>query len=487
MIHGGTIARVQPGSIGEELGLQPGDILRTINGHPLRDVIDYRFYSAAPEAVLLVERGPDHFYCEVEKEEDEPLGLEFDRPTFNPIRQCANACPFCFVDQNKEGMRESLYIRDDDYRYSFLFGNFVTFSNLTPSDWQRLEEQRLSPLYVSVHATDPDLRRKLLGHPGAPDILEQLARLREIGIQVHTQLVLCPGLNDGPVLERTLDDLAALYPTVLSVAAVPVGLTKFRGGSVHAGGRHGRIIAAQRATPVRSYTPEEAKAVVRSVDAHRARNRKRLGTNFVFASDELYLLAGKPVPGASAYEGFPQLENGIGMVRHMLEGWKAAQPELPSRLSRPRTVALLCGTLAAPVLAEVAREMEDHAEGLRVRVLPVENTFYGPDSNISGLLVGEDLLAALPQTASADLVLIPRVALDNDGRRLLDGVTLDDLRAHSPAPLEPAGDIPEVVQLLLRLEAGEPIGAHVPDPRLGGFEFSPVSSSDTFGEVLTYS
>ncbi|MDP9380365.1 MAG: DUF512 domain-containing protein [Chloroflexota bacterium] len=487
MIHGGEIAKVQPGSIAAELGLQPGDILRTINKRPLRDVIDYRFYSASEYVELLVERGEDHFYCEVEKEPDESLGIEFGRPTFNPIRQCANACPFCFVDQNQEGMRDSLYIRDDDYRYSFLFGNFVTFSNLTPMDWRRLKEQRLSPLYVSVHATDPELRRKLLGYPKAPDILEQLQRLREIGIQVHTQIVSCPGLNDGPALERTLDDLAALYPTVLSVAVVPVGLTKFRGGSVHAGGRHSRIIAAQTATPVRSYTPQEAREVVRQVDSRRTQMRRKFGTSFVFASDEFYLLAGKKVPSASSYEGFPQLENGIGMVRHMLEGWKDARRELPSRLRAPRTVSILCGTLAAPVLREMSRELEEVVEGLSVRVLPVENRFYGPSTNISGLLVGEDLLAALPQTQGSDLVLIPRVALDNDGRRFLDGLTLGDLREHSPIPIEPAADMEETVDLLLRLDSGERLGESVLVPRIGGFEFSPVSTSDTFGEVLTYS
>jgi putative radical SAM enzyme (TIGR03279 family) len=487
MIHGGEIVRVQPGSIAEELGLEPGDVLRTINKRPLRDVIDYRFYSAADFVELLVERGEDHFYCEVEKAPDEPLGVEFGRPTFNPIRQCANACPFCFVDQNMEGMRKSLYIRDDDYRYSFLFGNFVTFTNLTPSDWRRLEEQRLSPLYVSVHATEPALRRKLLGYPSAPDILEQLARLREIGIQVHTQIVSCPGLNDGPALERTLDDLAALYPTVLSVAVVPVGLTKFRGGSVHAGGRHDRIIAAQTLTPVRSYTPEGARRVVRQAEERRARMRRAHGTSFVFASDEFYLLAGRPVPSARSYEGFPQLENGIGMVRHMWEGWKTAKRVLPAALRRPRTVSILCGTLPAPVLEEAARELEAASEGLRVRVLPVENRFYGPDTNVSGLLVGRDLLDALPEAEGSDLVLVPRFALDNDGRRLLDDVTLEDLRAASPAPLEPAGDLEETVDLIARLDRGERLGTRVLEPRLGGFEFSPVSSADTFGEVLTYS
>jgi putative radical SAM enzyme (TIGR03279 family) len=487
MIHGGEIARVRPGSIAEELELQPGDTLRAINGRPLRDVIDYRFYSAADYVELLVERGPDHFYCEVEKEVDEPLGVEFARPTFNPIRQCANACPFCFVDQNQEGMRDSLYIRDDDYRYSFLFGNFITFTNLTPSDWKRLEEQRLSPLYLSVHATDQDLRRKLLGYPGAPDLLAQLARLREIGIQVHTQLVMCPGLNDGPQLERTLRDLAALYPTVLSVAAVPVGLTRHRGGSVRARGRHNRIVAAQKDTPVRSYTPDEARAVVGQVEAWRRRMRREHGTSFVWASDEFYLLAGKPVPSARSYEGFPQLENGIGMVRHMLEGWKVARSRLPVRLAAPRTVALLCGTLAAPTLEGVARELEGRVEGLSVRVLPVENRFYGPSSNVSGLLVGDDLRAALPRADGADLALIPRVALDNDGRRLLDGVTLAALREGSPAPLEPAADMEETVELLLRLERGEALGRGAPEPRIGGLEYSPVSTSDAFGEVLTYS
>jgi NifB/MoaA-like Fe-S oxidoreductase len=215
--------------------------------------------------------------------------------------------------------------------------------------------------------------------------------------------------------------------------------------------------------------------------------RGKFGTSFVFASDEFYLLGGKRVPSAASYEGFPQLENGIGMVRHMLEGWKRARRELPPRLRAPRTVSILCGTLAARVLEEVAAGLERAVEGLSVRVLPVENGFYGPSTNVSGLLVGSDLLTALPRAEGSDLVLIPRVALDNDGRRLLDGVTLSDLRGASPAPLEPAGDIEDVAALILRLDAGERLGRSVLEPRIGGFEFSPVSTSDTFGEVVTYS
>jgi len=487
VIHGGEVVRVQPNSIADDLGLQPGDVLLQINGRPLRDIIDYRFYGAADYVELLVKRGQDYIIFEIEKDPDESLGVEFARPTFNPIRQCANACPFCFVDQNREGMRDSLYIRDDDYRYSFLFGNFVTLTNLTPSDWRRLEEQRLSPLYVSVHATDPDLRRRLLGYPKAPDILEQLARLREIGIQVHTQLVLCPGLNDGPQLERTIDDLAALYPTVLSIAVVPVGLTQFRGGSVRAGGRHNRIIASQASTPVRSYTPEEAKQVVKQVDRRRAQFRKELGTNLVFASDEFYLMAGKSVPAAKHYEGFPQLENGIGMVRYMLEGFKESRRKLPERLKSTRKVTILCGTLPAKVLRQVANKMQDACSGLSVDVIPVENKFYGPSTNVSGLLVGEDLVPIIESIEGTDLILIPRVALDNDGRRLLDGVTLQDLRDVAKYPLEPAVDMKETVDLILRMDAGEELGKSVPPPRIGGFEFSPVPNSDTFGQYVTYS
>lgn len=486
-MYGGELANIHPGSIADELGLQPGDVLLTINNRKLRDVIDYRFYSSVDFVRLFVQRGEDHFFCDVEKETDETLGIEFTRPTFNPIRQCANACPFCFVDQNQEGMRESLYIRDDDYRYSFLFGNFVTLSNLTPSDWRRLEEQRLSPLYVSVHATDPELRRKLLGYPEAPDVLEQLARLRELGIQVHAQIVLCPGLNDGEYLERTLDDLAALYPTVLSIAVVPVGLTKFRGGSVHAGGRHNRIIASQADTPVRTFSAAEARPVVRQIDKRRSEFRRRFGTNLVFASDELYLLAGKQVPSSRSYEGFPQIENGIGMVRLLLEGWKHARPRLPNRLSTPRKVTVLCGTLPAPVLREAATEMESACEGLSVSVVPVGNEFYGPSTNVSGLLVGRDIMGSLWEAEDSDLVLIPRVALDNDGRRFLDGVTLSELRERSPVPLEPALDIEEMVRLVLRMEAGERLGTSVPESRIGGLEFSPVSASDTYGDLITYS
>ncbi|HIC94366.1 MAG TPA: DUF512 domain-containing protein, partial [Anaerolineae bacterium] len=225
---GGIIAAVRAGSVAEELGLRPGDELLSINGHPLRDIIDYRFYGAEEELELVIRRDGQRLVCLVERGYGEELGIEFVEPTFDGVRHCNNRCPFCFVDQLPRGMRRSLYIKDDDYRLSFLFGNFVTLTNLTEADWQRLAEQRLSPLYVSVHATDLALRRRLLGNPSAPDILQQIGRLGELGIQVHAQIVLIPGLNDGEPLARTVADLAALHPTVQSIAVIPVGLTKHR-------------------------------------------------------------------------------------------------------------------------------------------------------------------------------------------------------------------------------------------------------------------
>ncbi len=225
--RGGQIAQVLPGSLAEAAGLRPGDVLRSINGHVLRDVIDYRFYSAEEVLELVVERNGQSFALMAERGYGEDLGLEFTAPTFDGIRRCQNHCDFCFVNQMPPGLRRSLYVKDDDYRYSFLFGNFITLTNLEEQDWVRLAEQRLSPLYVSVHATDAQLRARLLEVPEAPDVLEQIRRLGTIGIEVHAQIVVIPGLNDGAVLERTLQDLTNLYPTVRSVGVVPVGITRY--------------------------------------------------------------------------------------------------------------------------------------------------------------------------------------------------------------------------------------------------------------------
>src|SRR6476661_7993532 len=296
----GRIEAVEPHSPAASAGVQPGDKLMAINGHTIKDVVGYQFYQVGESLVLDVLRDGQPVALAVRKDEDADLGLVFFDPTFDGIKRCNNHCPFCFVDQNAPDLRPSLDIKDDDYRYSFLYGGFITLTNLKEHDWERIGAERLSPLYVSVHATDPALRRRLLGNPRAPEIVPQLPRLAEKGIQAPSQLVLCPGINDGPALDQSIGDLAGLWPSVRSVSAVPVGLTRHRKRWLDAA--------------LRSYEPEEVGPVLDQIAAWQKRLRPQTGINFAYPSDEFYLLAGRPMPAARQYDGFEQLENGVGMV-----------------------------------------------------------------------------------------------------------------------------------------------------------------------------
>jgi len=393
-------------------------VLVSINGHPLRDVIDYRFYGAEEDLELLVERDGERIIYEVERSYDQELGLEFAEPTFDGLRLCNNRCEFCFLKGLPQGMRHSLYIRDDDYRYSFLFGNFITLTNLTEDDWDRLAEQRLSPLYVSVHATDLALRRRILGNPAAPDIIEQLRRLGNLGIQVHAQIVLIPSLNDGPHLARTVADLAALYPTVQSIAIVPLGLTKYHRG------------------PFRLYRPEEAESVIAQILAWQQEYRRQHGLNLVYASDEWYLLAGLEVPLAEEYDGFPQLENGVGLTRMFLDeilDIAACQPWVGM-------ATLVCGTLIAPVLERKVAELPAVVE-----VVPVENRFFGPTVTVSGLLTGRDVIEALRGRDLGDVVFLPRAMFDAPSKLTLDDMEPTAIGEALSVRIEVAGTMGEVV------------------------------------------
>ncbi|MCS7282075.1 MAG: DUF512 domain-containing protein [Anaerolineae bacterium] len=398
----GLISFVHPNSLAARLGLRPGDELVSINGHPLRDIIDVQFYSAEDRLTLVVRREGQEQTLRARRRYNEPLGLEFARPTFDTdIRQCNNRCEFCFVFQMPRGLRPSLYIRDDDYRHSFLFGNYVTLTNLTEEDWARIEEQHLSPLYVSVHATDPDLRRRLLGNPHAPDVMEQLRRLAQMGIEVHTQLVLVPGANDGPHLDRSIGDLAGLYPAVRSVSVVPVGLTKY-----HRGG-------------CRPYAPEEMERVWRQVTAWQRRLRQQLGVRFVYLTDEWYIRLGKRIPSRAAYDGLDLRENGVGLARALLDAWPRLRRDL-TRLGSPQT--WVTGVLAAPLLSSLANDLAART-GLRVQVLPVPNRFFGETVTVAGLLTGQDILARLREEPSEGVIVLPEVIF-----RGPEGQTLDEMR-----------------------------------------------------------
>ena len=432
------IAAVEAGSLGERIGLRPGDRLVCINGQPLRDVIDVHFYGAEEVLELLVERDGREMVVETERDYGEELGLTFVHPTFDvEIRRCANDCDFCFVKQNARGMRRSLYIKDDDYRYSFLFGNFVTLTNLTGDDWARLKGQRLSPLYVSVHAIELELRRRFLGRKDAPDVMEQLRRLADLGIEVHTQVVLVPGLNDGEHLARTVADLTALYEEpVASVGVVPIGLTQYHRGRCQ------------------TYTADESRVVLEQLEEWRMENRRERGCGFVYPSDEWYLVAGREVPPADEYDGFPQVENGVGMVRQLLDEWEEFKANIsrggslhttperqrsghvagsrawePALLRKP--VTLVCGTLIAPVMARIMVELNRLLGGTGAgwQLVPVVNRFFGPVTTVSGLLTGQDVVAALQGRSLGDVVLLPRAMFTGryGAGSAPPGLTLDDM------------------------------------------------------------
>ena len=402
----GRIARIEPGSIANELELQPGDLLLAVNGAPVADYLAYRFAIADELVTLAIARDGECWEIEIEKDEDEDLGLGFEEDVFDGMRRCANKCVFCFEEQMPAGMRPSLSARDDDYRLSFLHGNFITLTNLRPGEWQRILREHLTPLYVSVHATDPEVRRRMMHNRRAGEILPQLRQLGEAGIEVHTQVVLCPGWNDGEVLERTLDDLSELYPTVISIGVVPVGLTGHR----------------PKGPEVRPVTPADAEAVLATLERRQNELLVKLGTRLIFAADEFYLATGRPIPPAEAYEGYPQRENGIGLTRIFLDEL-AAVKRFPAGKGRKLTIAT--GALAAPQLELLADRLR--AAGWQAEVIPVPNRFYGGGVNVAGLLTGRDILATLRDRELGELVLLPSVVLNTDG------IFLDDL---APADLE---------------------------------------------------
>ena len=433
----GWVREVVPESPADRAGLQPGDLVRTINGHLVRDLVDYRFYVADEELVIGFDRQQDQHEVRVTKTIDENLGVLFGEEPTPFIRQCANKCVFCFIKGLPErfapqpglahGMRSSLYIKDDDYRYSFLFGNFITLTNLKEIDWQRLDEQKLTPLYVSVHATEPELRRKLVDGPRAGDIIGHIQRLGEIGITCHTQLVLLPTINDGPHLDRSIRDLIQLRPLVESISAVPVGLTKYN-----------NMIKTGDLPPLRPYTRAEAEAIIEQVEAYQREFAASdpEGNPFVYLSDEWYYLTEREFPPAQHYGLYSQIENGVGMTRFLIDQWAHTKRRLPKKMPEPRRVTIGTSTMAYPVIKQLAEDIAD-IEGAEVQVLPLINKFFGPEVTVAGLLCGQDVLAALQENSDlGDLVLLPRVMLDNEGTRFLDDMTVDDFKAQLPTRVE---------------------------------------------------
>jgi NifB/MoaA-like Fe-S oxidoreductase len=465
-----TVKAVVHGSVADALGISVGDRLIAIDGVSVDDVIDvhYRVAMGAVSVQWEARDTPGQARVAVDIEScDEGLGIEFESPTADGIRTCNNRCVFCFVDQSPAKMRRPLYLKDDDFRYSFLAANFVTLTNLSDGDWRKIKDQHLSPLYVSVHATDHVARRRLLGNPTAPDILEQLDRLASWGIRVHTQVVLVPGYNDGEILGRTVTELAARWPDVLSLAIVPVGLTQQRFDRqdglrrrlveqlakpdldpIHREGLERRTASAPE---LRLLSREEAGALVAWATPLQKQFEDERGHTWLFLSDEIHLMAGGKIPSAIKYDGYVQYENGIGMVRALLDDWKRLKrTTLLGGVPRPLRAAMLCATLIGPTLERIAHEMSQ-VKNLSVRTHVVTNSLFGPVITVSGLLGGRDLMASAAETGlgSGDLIFIPRVALDDAGHAFLDGATLADLRASTDATVVPVRTMPDVVNAIL--------------------------------------
>ena len=412
------IIAIDKASTGIELGLQPGDEVLRINGETVRDILDYRFLTADETLEMEIRRGEEQIIFDIEKDPDDSLGLNF-APL--KIRRCGNDCIFCFVDQNPANMRSTMYFRDEDFRLSFLSGHYVTLSNMSRADLERIVRQRLTPLFISVHATEPAVRKFLLGIKFDDRLLEKFDYLTQNGIELHTQIVLCPEINDGEVLRRTLNDLSRYHPHLRSVAVVPVGLTKHR----------------DSLTPIKPVTKEYARQFLRIADDYAAEFRQRLGMNFVYPSDEFYIMAGEPIPPASRYDAFEQMENGVGMLRDLLDDFNEKQIQrLPKRLPQPTKVTLVTATLAGSFLAENILPRLQQIKNFAPELIVVVNKFYGDTIRVSGLLTGQDIFAALKDRDLGAAVFLPKSCL-NDLQIFLDDWKLSELQEKLGAPVVP--------------------------------------------------
>ncbi len=416
------VARVAEGSIAEEIGIVAGTELVSVNGRNIQDFLDWEFLSADDELVVETRR-PDgeEIVYEIARPEGESLGVSLEPPN---VRRCANRCEFCFIEGLPQGLRKNLYIRDDDYRLSFTYGNFATLSNVKERDIARILEFRLSPLYVSVHATNWEARKVLLNNPRVPNIVDQLTRLAEGGIQFHCQMVVVPGLNDRAILEESLSNLWNLGDAVISAAVVPVGLTQF--SHLYSG---------------ESMSPAKARELIAQVDRWSERARRERGETWVFGSDELYLLAGAELPGPAHYGEFAQIENGIGAVTSLRLRVSEGLEDLP-RLKGLR-IGVVTGTAMSELMPGLLAQLTE-STGAEFELIPMENSLFGPTITTAGLLVGADIKRALEGRHDLDIALIPAETINED-RIFLDDVAFDELRATLPMPVHPSYDFVDVL------------------------------------------
>ena len=404
------ITEVKRRSLAARGGIRAGDLLVSLNGHEIGDVLDYHFYLADEEITLSLMRADEPYTVTLEKEEYDDIGLGFETPLMDRKQSCRNKCVFCFIDQLPKGLRESLYFKDDDARLSFLHGNYITLTNLTDRDVDRIIEMHVSPINVSVHTTNPELRVTMMKNPHAGESLRHLYRLAEAGTELHGQIVLCRGLNDGAELDRTMRDLAALYPALTSVSVVPAGLTRHREGLY----------------PLSPFSKEECAAVLDQVNAMADTCFATHGSRLFFCSDEFYLTAERPLPTEEFYEGYPQLENGVGMLTSFRTEFEEGRPLVRPRRRR-RTVSLATGVAAYPLLSELADRLMAENPWLSVRVYAIKNYFFGESITVAGLLTAGDIIDQLSGLDLGDVLLLPAATLRSERDLFLDGKTVRDV------------------------------------------------------------
>ena len=419
------ITDVLPKSRAEKAGLIAGDCLLQINGKDINDVLDYRFYLANKEIDLSVTRNGQPLSFHIVKKEYDDIGLDFETPLMDKKHSCENKCVFCFIDQLPRGMRKTLYFKDDDSRLSFLHGNYVTLTNMHDSDIQRIIDMHISPVNVSVHTTNPELRRTMMHNKRAGDVLAYLRRMADAGISLCCQIVLCKGLNDGEELDRSMRDLSELFPAMQSVSIVPAGLTRFR----------------EKLYPLEGFTKEESAAVIAQVDKFAKAFEEKNGSRMFFCSDEFYLKAELPLPEESYYEGYPQIENGVGMITSLVTEFKSELDYLDEYLENykaPRHISIATGVAAYDTIKAMAVDLEARIEGLQIDVYKIINHFFGETITVSGLLTGKDISEQLSGKNLGDLLIFPSNALRSGEDVFLDDMTPTDLSAALGVPVSPS-------------------------------------------------
>lgn len=427
------IKSVEKDSIAQELDIKRGDTLLSINNQSVRDILDYQRIIAEENLLLLMKKeSGDLLEFDIEKGPGEDLGIVFYQATLDKIKTCQNKCLFCFIDQLPSKMRKSLYLKDDDYRLSLMWGSYITLTNLDTKDFNRIKSDKISPLYISIHTTNPELRKKLLGNKKADNILNLLKDLSDAGIYFHGQIVLCPQFNDGEELDATLEDLIKLCPNLLSLALVPVGITKHR----------------EKLYNLKKYSRDQSQRLINQCENWQIKFKEKVGQNVVYAADEFYISAGRKVPNTDEYEGFPQLENGVGLIRVLLEEYKIERQRLPKKMSSQYSFSVACGISAEKVFKPIVREL-NKIEKLNVKLYAINNNYFGRDVTVTGLITGSDLIENLSRKNLGEDLIVSDIMLKDGKNIFLDDLTPNDVEKALEVKIKPLRGIKELIDLII--------------------------------------